>query len=96
MAIFGPPSRHSNDVFPCVSYGGPHSQLVDLKFSRDWHDYLACGLSYIVVVVDGRGTGYKGRKLRNPVKGNLGFFETIDQINAAKWVGIYLFSLDDL
>ncbi|KAF8240208.1 hypothetical protein L208DRAFT_1420424 [Tricholoma matsutake] len=65
-------------------YGGPHSQLVDLKFSRDWHDYLACGLSYIVVVVDGRGTGYKGRKLRNPVKGNLGFFETIDQINAAK------------
>ncbi|KAF9465555.1 dipeptidyl peptidase IV N-terminal region-domain-containing protein [Collybia nuda] len=65
-------------------YGGPNSQLVDLKFSRGWHDYLACGLSYIVVIVDGRGTGFKGRKLRNPVKDNLGFYETIDQINAAK------------
>jgi dipeptidyl aminopeptidase len=48
-------------------YGGPGSQLVDVKFVRDWHDYLACSLKYIVVVVDGRGTGYKGRKLRNPV-----------------------------
>jgi len=34
--------------------------------------------------VDGRGTGYKGRKLRNPVKGNLGFWETKDQVNAAR------------
>ncbi|KAG6889758.1 hypothetical protein C0995_014685 [Termitomyces sp. Mi166 len=65
-------------------YGGPSSQMVDLKFARTWHDYLACGLSYIIVTVDGRGTGFKGRHLRNPVKDNLGFYETIDQINAAK------------
>ncbi|KAG6836690.1 hypothetical protein H0H93_004801 [Arthromyces matolae] len=65
-------------------YGGPNSQMVDLKFSRSWHDYLACGLSYIIVTVDGRGTGFKGRHLRNPVKDNLGFYETIDQINAAR------------
>ena len=70
----------------CSSYGGPSSQLVDLKFARTWHDYLACGLSYIIVTVDGRGTGYKGRRLRNPVKDNLGFYETVDQINAAKYV----------
>jgi dipeptidyl aminopeptidase B len=65
-------------------YGGPGSQLVDVKFAVDWHHYLACSLQYIVVTVDGRGTGYKGRKLRNPVKGNLGFFETRDQIEAAR------------
>jgi len=65
-------------------YGGPKSQLVDLAFHRDWHHYVACSLQYIVVIVDGRGTGFKGRKLRNTVKGNLGFFETIDQIAAAK------------
>ncbi|KAH0583152.1 hypothetical protein H2248_011035 [Termitomyces sp. 'cryptogamus'] len=65
-------------------YGGPSSQMVDLKFARTWHDYLACELSYIIVTVDGRGTGYKGRYLRNPVKDNLGFYETVDQINAAK------------
>ncbi|KII86043.1 hypothetical protein PLICRDRAFT_44497 [Plicaturopsis crispa FD-325 SS-3] len=65
-------------------YGGPGSQMVDMRFDRDWHHYAACGLQYIVVVVDGRGTGYKGRKLRNPVKSNLGFWETKDQINAAR------------
>lgn len=60
--------------------------MVDFTFSRDWHDYLACEHKYIIVTVDGRGTGYKGRNLRNTVKGNLGFFETIDQVNAAKYV----------
>ncbi|KAF9482998.1 hypothetical protein BDN70DRAFT_874224 [Pholiota conissans] len=65
-------------------YGGPGSQMVDVRFSRDWHDYLACGKQYIVVTVDGRGTGFKGRKLRNTVKGNLGFWETVDQVAAAK------------
>ena len=67
-----------------LRYGGPNSQIVDLTFHRDWHHYLASSLQYIVVIVDGRGTGFKGRKLRNTVKGNLGFFETIDQIAAAK------------
>lgn len=60
--------------------------MVDLKFVRDWHDYLACSLDYIVVVVDGRGTGFKGRKLRNTVKDNLGHWETVDQIAAARSV----------
>ncbi|KAF8493019.1 dipeptidyl aminopeptidase [Russula emetica] len=65
-------------------YGGPSSQLVSASFNIDWHAYLACGLQYVIVVVDGRGTGCKGRALRNPVKGNLGFWEVRDQINAAR------------
>ncbi|KAI6130211.1 dipeptidyl aminopeptidase [Pisolithus thermaeus] len=65
-------------------YGGPGSQQVNVDYKRDWHDYLVCTLQYIVVVVDGRGTGYKGRHLRNPVRNNLGFWETRDQINAAR------------
>ena len=69
-------------------YGGPGSQLVTTVFARDWHDYLVCNLKYIVVIVDGRGTGFKGRKLRNPVRGNLGFFETADQISAARCVRV--------
>lgn len=54
------------------------------SFDISWHAYLACSLQYVIVAVDGRGTGYKGRALRNPVKGNLGFWETRDQINAAR------------
>jgi hypothetical protein len=73
-------------IICCLRYGGPSSQLADLKFNRDWDHYVACGLQYIVVIVDGRGTGYRGRKLRNPVRNNLGYFETRDQINAAKSV----------
>jgi dipeptidyl aminopeptidase B len=46
---------------------------VSASFNLDWHAYLVCGLQYIVVVVDGRGTSYKGHALRNPVKENLGF-----------------------
>jgi len=65
-------------------YGGPGSQQIDVSFKTSWLDYLACSLGYIVVTVDGRGTGFKGRKLRNPVKDNLGYWETVDQINAAK------------
>ena len=71
----------------CASrYGGPGSQTVSASFNVDWHAYLACSLQYVIVIVDGRGTGYKGRALRNPVKGNLGFWEVRDQINAARWV----------
>ncbi len=65
-------------------YGGPGSQLVNARFERDWHHYVACGLQYVVVTVDGRGTGFRGRALRNTVKGNLGFWETQDQIAAAR------------
>jgi len=69
-------------------YGGPNSQMVHTRFEVDWHTYVACGLRYLVVVVDGRGTGFKGRGLRNPIKGDLGFWETRDQINAARiWAG---------
>ena len=66
-------------------YGGPGSQTVDLRFAGyDWHGYLACGLQYIVVAVDGRGTGFKGRGVRSVVKGDLGFWETQDQVSAAR------------
>ncbi|EJD48202.1 hypothetical protein AURDEDRAFT_113055 [Auricularia subglabra TFB-10046 SS5] len=67
-------------------YGGPTFNLVSYRYSPDWHWYLACAsqLKYIVVAVDGRGTMYRGRKLRNPVRGNLGHYEGIDQANAAR------------
>lgn len=58
--------------------------MVSARWERDWHHYLTCSLKYIVVVVDGRGTGFKGRNLRNPVRKNLGEYEVKDQLNAAR------------
>lgn len=58
--------------------------MVSYRFERDWHTFLACERKYIVVMLDGRGTGFKGRSLRNPVIDNLGTWEVADQIVAAR------------
>lgn len=66
-------------------YGGPDSQLVDSRWNRaDWHQYVASTLGYIVVVVDGRGTGFKGQAYRASVAGNLGDVEAQDVNEAAQ------------
>ncbi|KAI8367711.1 dipeptidyl peptidase IV N-terminal region-domain-containing protein, partial [Blakeslea trispora] len=65
-------------------YGGPGSQLVSYRFELSWQTFIASQLGFIVVTVDGRGTGFQGRKYRMGVRGRLGELETIDQVNAAK------------
>lgn len=65
-------------------YGGPGSQTVDKKFTVDFQSYVASTLGYIVVTVDGRGTGFIGRKGRCAVRGDIGYWEAHDQIETAK------------
>lgn len=65
-------------------YGGPYSQKVSNSFGRDWHHFLACEQKYVVVKVDGRGTGFKGRQLRNPIMDDIGRLEAIDQAALAR------------
>lgn len=60
--------------------------MVDVKYFRDWHAYLATTLGVVVVTFDGRGTGFKGRKFRMPVSGHLGDLESLDVVKAAKYV----------
>ncbi|KAL8994270.1 MAG: hypothetical protein Q9169_005705 [Polycauliona sp. 2 TL-2023] len=65
-------------------YGGPGSQMVDRKFTVDFQSAVASDLGYIVVTVDGRGTGYIGRAARVIIRGHIGYHEAQDQIAAAK------------
>ncbi|RKP24465.1 dipeptidyl peptidase IV N-terminal region-domain-containing protein [Syncephalis pseudoplumigaleata] len=67
-------------------YGGPASQLVTRAFSPGFDDVIASdpSLQMIVVIVDNRGTGFKGRKFRVAVRKQLGTLETIDQVNAGR------------
>ncbi|KAG7097811.1 hypothetical protein E1B28_005130 [Marasmius oreades] len=58
--------------------GAPSSQIVNLMFRRDWNSYVTHKLRSIVVMMDGRGTGYQGRNLRSPVKNRLGRWEARD------------------
>lgn len=66
-------------------YGGPGSQLVNKYFSMSFSAVIAAELDAVVVTVDGRGTGFKGKEFRNIVHDNLGHYEVEDQIAAAKY-----------
>ena len=71
-------------LFHC--YGGPVSQTVNKRYSLDWHRWLASEprLEYLIVEVDGRGTGFMGRKSRVGVRTQLGKLESYDQAAAAE------------
>ncbi|KAI9838673.1 MAG: hypothetical protein M1819_004987 [Sarea resinae] len=81
-----PPHFNPNKEYPVLFflYGGPGSQQVDKKFKVDFQSYIASNLGYIVVTVDGRGTGFIGRKARCIIRGNIGHYEARDQIETAK------------
>jgi dipeptidyl-peptidase-4 len=51
-----------------------------------WHQLL-CQEGYIVVCVDGRGTLGRGRQFKHCTYLQLGKYETMDQIDAAKYLG---------
>ena len=72
--------------YPVVmsQYSGPGSQSVLNRWTLDWEQYFAMQ-GYIVVCVDGRGTGGRGRAFSDVVYRNLGHYETIDQIAAARY-----------
>ena len=70
-------------------YSGPGSQKVANQWndSNDyWHQYLA-SKGYVVVCVDGRGTGFKGAQFKKLTQNQLGKFEVEDQIEAARKFG---------
>lgn len=69
-------------------YGGPGSQTVTNAMSSNfwWHQLLA-QKGYIIVSIDNRGTGARGKEFRSQTYRQLGKFETIDQIEGAKWLG---------
>ncbi len=72
-----------------TQYSGPGSQSVLDRWgggSYWWHQMLAQN-GYIVVCVDGRGTGGRGEAFKKMTYLQLGHYETIDQIEAAKYLG---------
>ena len=81
-----PPHFDEKKQYPVLFYlyGGPGSQMVTRRFQIDFQSYIASSLGYIVVTLDGRGTGFIGRKARTIVRNELGTIEAHDQIEAAK------------
>ena len=69
-----------------VQYGGPDSQEALDKWDIGWEYYLSTQ-GYIVVCVDGRGTGARGAEFRKCTYKQLGKHEAKDQIETAKYLG---------
>ncbi len=68
-----------------MQYGGPNHQEVKDDFELGWEYYLASN-GYVVVSVDGRGTGARGEKFRKCTYLKLGVLESDDQVAAANYL----------
>lgn len=71
------------------AYAGPHSNRCSNSWDGTeyfWHNFLAQE-GYIVVCVDGRGTMGRGREFKHSTYLQLGKLETIDQMDAARYLG---------
>lgn len=69
-------------------YGGPGSQTVRNSWGGAdylWYQMLA-RKGYMIVSVDNRGTGARGKAFRTVTYKNLGKWETNDQVEAAKYL----------
>lgn len=80
-----------NKEYPVLlyQYSGPGSQLVSDSWlgANDYWHMLLTQHDYIVVCVDGRGTGYKGSEFKKLTQKELGKYEVIDQIRIAQKLG---------
>ena len=80
--------------YPVVmhQYSGPGSQQVIDSWRMGScgegaaYDAYLCSLGYIVVAVDGRGTGCRGAEFEKCTYLNLGVIEAKDQVETAKWL----------
>ena len=67
-------------------YSGPGSQEVRDVYNVSWETYMA-SLGYVVVCVDGRGTGGRGAEFEKCTYLNLGVKEARDQVETALYMG---------
>lgn len=89
--IIKPTNFDASKKYPLLmyQYSGPGSQTVNNTWTSSndlWHQHLA-QQGYAVVCVDGRGTGFKGAEFKKMTYKELGKYEVIDQIEAAKELG---------
>ncbi|MCW3122392.1 MAG: family peptidase [Flavipsychrobacter sp.] len=89
--IIRPPGFDNTKKYPVLmfQYSGPGSQQVNDNFPAGnffWHQMLA-QKGYIVLCVDGTGTGFRGEEFRKKTYLQLGKYESDDQIAVAKELG---------
>lgn len=86
--IIKPAGFDASKQYPLIinQYSGPGSQEVLDRWRMEWCQYYAMQ-GYVVMSVDPRGTGGRGRKFQTSVYRRLGQLETLDIQEAARWAG---------
>ena len=84
-----PPNFDKEKQYPVLFtiYGGPGSQTIQNSWGSDLWEQMLAQKGIIVVSVDNRGTGARGEEFKKMTYMQLGKYETIDQIEAAKYLG---------
>lgn len=84
--IIKPTGFDAQKRYPVImsQYSGPGSQEVLNRWKIGAENYFARA-GYVVVCVDGRGTGGRGRAFSDVVYKRLGYYESMDQIAAANY-----------
>lgn len=83
-----PTNFSASKKYPALQYqySGPGSQQVLDSWNISWETYMASH-GYVVVCVDGRGTGGRGAAFEKCTYLNLGVKEAKDQVETAKYLG---------
>jgi len=84
--VIYPPDFDKTKKYPVLmnQYSGPNSQEVLDQWGLGFDEYIAQN-GYLVMCVDPRGTGGRGEAFRKVTYLQLGKYETIDQVEAAKY-----------
>ena len=89
--LIKPANFDPNKEYPLFMYlyGGPGSQQAvnSWRGMNYWWFQMLAQQGYVIACVDNRGTGGKGEEFKKMTYQQLGHYETIDQINAAKYFG---------
>jgi dipeptidyl-peptidase-4 len=86
-----PANKVAGQAYPLLMfvYGGPGSQqaLDNWRGQNYWWFQMLAQQGFAVACVDNRGTGARGEEFKKMTYLELGKYETIDQIEAAKYLG---------
>ncbi len=88
-ALLYPTDFDPNRQYPVLmyTYGGPGSQVVlDTYGSGGGLEQWLAQQGYLLAMVDGRGSGMRGRDFKKITYLKLGDYEVNDQIEGAKWL----------
>lgn len=85
-----PADFDENKKYPTIVYvyGGPHAHLVDASWhwsSRGWETYMA-QKGYIMFILDGRGSEWRGRNFEQATFRQLGTVECQDQYKGVEFL----------